>query len=83
MHGFIIDLRDNPGEILDSSVKISNLLLDIKYLFKNNFIVYTKGKNPYIQIGRKDSGSDISLVIIVDGGSIFASEMLCCCFKRS
>ena len=41
--GFIIDLRDNPGGLLDQSVKVAS-----HFLYHNRLIVYTQGReNPY------------------------------------
>lgn len=80
LYGFIIDLRNNPGGILDISVKISNLFLNSSSLFSNSLIVYTKGKNSSIQIKRNANGKDIldgiPLIILVNSGTASASEII-------
>ena len=70
--GLIIDLRDNPGGLLDQCKEIADELLA-----KNATIVYTKdnkGKKEYL----KSNGSalGIPLAVLVNKGSASASEIL-------
>jgi len=39
VNGFILDLRDNPGGLLDQSVKVAS-----HFLYRNRLIVYTQGR---------------------------------------
>lgn len=69
--GLILDLRDNPGGLVDQSLKIADMLMD------KNVIVYTedrKGNKEYHESDR--SRIDIPYVILVNGGTASASEIL-------
>jgi len=73
--GLILDLRNNGGGLLDEAVGIGELFLD-----KGKLIVYTKGKDEK-QIRKYFSQNeplykDKPLVILVDGGSASASEIV-------
>ena len=72
MRGLIIDLRANPGGNMDSVVKIAQMLLP------KGLIVYTEDK-----YGNRDEYScdgkrqfEDPLVVIIDGNSASASEIL-------
>lgn len=70
--GFILDLRSNPGGLLYSSAEIARMFLD------NATIVSTvdrKGESERLTANRQ-SLTDKPLVILVDGGSASASEIL-------
>ena len=69
--GIVLDLRDNPGGIIDSAAEIGDLLLP------ECVITYTVDKNG----GRTDFTSDseycsLPLAVLVNGGSASASELL-------
>lgn len=70
--GIILDLRNNPGGFLQSSVDIASRFLD-----KDLLVVSERGNN---NKEYKASGStvlkDIPVVILVNGGSASASEIL-------
>ena len=83
LRGLILDLRNNPGGLLDVSAHVANLFLDEKSTeqFKyNNVIVYTKGRIPGSDIELKVSGQDMTgglpLVILINNGSASASEIV-------
>ena len=80
LSGLIIDLRNNPGGLLVSSVKIANMFLDGKKLKHNKIISYTKSrakKFNYKEIAtNKDLTNNIPIVVIVNSGSASASEIL-------
>ncbi|TFB13014.1 S41 family peptidase [Candidatus Marinimicrobia bacterium MT.SAG.4] len=75
LEGVIIDLRDNPGGLLDAALKISDMFID-----KGELLVSTKGRirqmnkqhysktNPIID-------RNVELVVIVNAGSASASEI--------
>ncbi|MCQ2319366.1 MAG: S41 family peptidase [Bacteroidales bacterium] len=75
LKGFIIDLRGNGGGLLNEAVDIVNMFVP-----RNRLVVYTKGKVPqqngnyYTQNEPVDL--DIPLVILVNGSSASASEIL-------
>ncbi|NPA12848.1 MAG: S41 family peptidase [Aquificae bacterium] len=74
--GLIIDVRNNPGGLLASVVKISDMLLK-----EGDLIVYTKGRMPnaneeFYSQRKPIIPLDIPIVILVNRGSASASEIL-------
>ena len=73
--GYIIDLRGNGGGLLNEAVDISNLFVE-----KGQEIVTTKGKvadkNRVYSTSNPPVDVNIPLVILVDGQSASASEIL-------
>lgn len=81
LHGLVLDLRNNPGGLLDLSGKITDLFLDKDSTNKyNNLIVYTKGRIPNSDVSIKAKPNDIipgvPLVVLINGGSASASEIV-------
>ena len=72
--GLIIDLRNNPGGILDSAVAVSDLFLD------EGIIVTAAGRTPESRFKRDAEYGDImdggAVVVLVNGGSASASEIV-------
>lgn len=67
----VLDLRGNPGGLLDVCTKIADVFLD------KGTIVYTKykdGKKDYYYSDEKKE--DMPLVVLVNGGSASASEIV-------
>ncbi|QKQ24135.1 S41 family peptidase [Candidatus Ruthia endofausta] len=75
LSSLILDLRNNPGGILDSAVDISNLFLD-----KKGLVVYTKGRIPSSNLKFKIKSGDIMqglpIVVLINEGSASASEIV-------
>ena len=71
----VLDLRGNPGGLLNEAVNVCNLFVP-----KGEIIVTTKSKNPKYNNVYKTSNEpidlDIPLVIIVNGKSASASEIV-------
>lgn len=71
----VIDLRDNPGGSLEEAVDITNLFVP-----KGRKVVYTKGKqsgtNREYKTATEPVDSLMPLVVLVDGGSASAAEIL-------
>lgn len=71
----ILDLRGNPGGLLNEAVNICNLFVP-----KNEIIVTTKSKiekhNITFKTNREPVDTEIPLVVIVDGKSASASEIV-------
>lgn len=73
MKGLILDLRFNPGGLLDSAIKVSDLFLD------KGTIVSTKGR---AFADRSESatpaniGTDFPIILLVNEGSASASEIV-------
>ncbi|HWW61981.1 MAG TPA: S41 family peptidase, partial [Thermoanaerobaculia bacterium] len=75
MQKLVIDLRGNPGGLLDAAVGVSDHFLD-----KGQMIVYTKGRTPdsmaeYLAPGKHDK-IDVPIVLLVNRGSASASEIV-------
>ncbi len=73
--GYILDLRNNPGGLLDQSIDVANSFID------RGEIVSTRGRTPD-ETQRFDArpGGDLSggkpLVVLINGGSASASEIV-------
>ncbi|MEW8973500.1 MAG: S41 family peptidase [Tissierellaceae bacterium] len=71
VEGLIIDLRNNPGGLLNICAQIADELLG------EGDIVYTQDKNGNREYLRsKKSQTELPLVLLVNGGSASASEIL-------
>jgi carboxyl-terminal processing protease len=71
--GFVLDLRDNPGGLLDQAVKVADTWLD------EGLIVYTQGRVESQQQkyqARADGEGQYPLVVLVNAGSASASEIV-------
>jgi carboxyl-terminal processing protease len=70
--GYILDLRSNPGGLLTNAIHISDMFLD------SGFIVSTVDRDGYkeTQGANPDITTKKPIVIIIDGGSASASEIL-------
>lgn len=80
LKGLVIDLRNNPGGLLDSAVDVTNLFLDSRKLGYNKLIVYTKGRFPSAQFQAKATAEDVlrgaPIVVLINGGSASGSEIV-------
>jgi len=74
LKGLILDLRNNPGGVLNGSVDVSDIFLD------NGLIVYTQGRIKDSQLRFSATRGDIlngaPMVVLVNGGSASASEIV-------
>lgn len=75
MQKLVLDLRGNPGGLLDAAVGVSDHFLE-----KGQMIVYTKGRTPdsaqeYTAPGKHEK-FDLPLVVLVNRGSASASEIV-------
>lgn len=71
--GLIIDLRGNPGGLLDEAINMSDLFLD------ESVIVFTKdrtGTKNYYNAKDGQIIREIPMVVLIDGGSASASEIV-------
>lgn len=74
LDGLILDLRNNPGGLLQSAVEVTN-----RFVAKGSLIVYTKGRKPTQNMSFKakaDPITNIPLIVLVNGGSASASEIV-------
>ena len=72
--GFVLDVRSNPGGLLNQSVKVSDIFLE------RGEIVSTRGRNKEdMQRYRAKKGDQINgqpLIVLINGGSASASEIV-------
>jgi len=75
MKALILDLRNNPGGLLDSAVKVAE-----KFVEKGKLIVYTKGRQPVQNIEFTAASShpilNLPMVILINDGSASGSEIV-------
>ena len=71
--GIVIDLRGNPGGILEEAFNMSNLFLP-----KGKELLSVRGRGEFQKFvaNNEPLASDIPLVVLVDGGSASASEIV-------
>ncbi len=72
--GIVLDLRNNPGGLLDQAVELTNLFVD------EGVIVSQKGRNKSDDISysaiKKATITNLPLVVLVNEGSASASEIV-------
>ena len=72
--GLIIDVRNNPGGVMNASVEMASNFLD------GGLVVYTKGRHPEsMNTYNAEPGeliADVPIVVLVNGGSASASEIV-------
>jgi carboxyl-terminal processing protease len=74
LKGLVIDLRNNPGGLLDEAVKVSDEFLE------EGLIVYTQGKLEGQQMSftaqPNENPHDYPIIVLVNGGSASGSEIV-------
>ncbi|SDF81845.1 carboxyl-terminal processing protease [Limimonas halophila] len=74
LNGYVLDLRDNPGGLLDEAVDVADLFL------REGRIVSTHGRHPdshqYFDAGGSHVATDAPVVVLVNGGSASAAEIV-------
>ena len=74
LNGLVLDLRNNPGGVLNAAVSVSDAFLE------KGIIVYTEGRmdDAKLTFSAKDSDilDGIPLVVLVNAGSASASEIV-------
>ena len=74
MSGLILDLRNNPGGVLQSAVQVAD------HFLTKGLIVYTKGRiaNSELRFSADpaDASENVPLVVLINGGSASASEIV-------
>ncbi|MGJ0516503.1 MAG: S41 family peptidase [Methylomicrobium sp.] len=74
MKGLVLDLRNNPGGVLNAAVEVSDAFL------KNGLIVYTKGRIENSEMRFSAAGEDLlngaPMVVLINAGSASASEIV-------
>src|SRR6476469_8665581 len=74
LKGFVIDLRNNPGGLLDQAISVSDTFLD------QGAIVLTKGRNLEETQRSNARPGDLTdgqkIIVLINGGSASASEIV-------
>ncbi len=74
LKGLVIDLRNNPGGVLLAAVSVADIFIDA------GLIVYTNGRTDdadlRYQASRPDLTEGLPIVVLVNGGSASASEIV-------
>ena len=74
LKGLVLDLRNNPGGVLNGAVSVSDAFL------RDGLIVYTEGRVKNSQMRFKAGPDDVldgaPIVVLVNGGSASASEIV-------
>jgi len=74
LHGFVIDLRNNPGGLLDQAISVTDAFLE------RGEIVSTRGRDEANASRVNATAGDITdgtpLVVLINGGSASASEIV-------
>jgi carboxyl-terminal processing protease len=80
MKALVLDLRDNPGGLLEQAVKVCELFLP-----RNQLIVSTRGQRAEEQATFRTSSrgryADLPMVVLVNEGSASASEIVAGCLQ--
>ena len=74
VNGFVIDLRNNPGGLLNQAIAVSDAFLDA------GEITSTRGRNPNDgqrwNARKGDLAEGLPIVVLINGGSASASEIV-------
>ncbi|HSQ87092.1 MAG TPA: S41 family peptidase [Desulfobacterales bacterium] len=74
LKGLIIDLRDDPGGLLDQAIKVSDLFIEKGTILS---IKGRRGKNTQIYKASENTiKRDYPIVLLINGGSASASEIV-------
>ena len=74
LNGLVLDLRNNPGGVLQAAVEVTD------HFLKKGLIVYTEGRiaNSELRFSADplDASEGVPLVVLINGGSASASEIV-------
>ena len=72
--GIVLDLRSNPGGVLDEAVRLTDLFL------RQGPVVSVVGRHPasrqYFVASGKSTVPDVPMIVLINGGSASASEIV-------
>jgi carboxyl-terminal processing protease len=75
LKGLVLDLRNNPGGLLDQAIKVSDIFLP-----KNSLIVSIKGRaieeRKYLDLIDEQLIANLPVVVLINEGSASASEIV-------
>ncbi|WP_227369242.1 S41 family peptidase [Halomonas sp. M20] len=74
LKGLILDMRNNPGGVLDSAIEVADAFLD------SGLVVYTEGRLPdsdmRFSATPTTAAPDVPMVVLINGGSASAAEIV-------
>lgn len=81
LSGLVLDLRNNPGGLLDSAIQISDAFLGKNKSGKKELIVYTQGRLPgskftAMSTNLTDILNNAPMIVLINNGSASASEIV-------
>lgn len=80
LKGLVLDLRNNPGGLLDSAIQVSDAFLGSDRNGKQEMIVYTQGRLPGSKFTAVAKPGDIlnnaPMVVLINNGSASAAEIV-------
>lgn len=80
LKGLIIDVRNNPGGVLQSATAVTDLFLDARKLGPNPLIVYSKDRTGKITYVAKADNIDVlntaPIIVLINRGSASGAEIL-------
>jgi carboxyl-terminal processing protease len=80
LRGIILDLRDNPGGLLEPSVKVADDFLDSRKLTTNKLIIYTIGYPNSKRVNYYATDGELlpkmPIVVLINSGSSSAAEIV-------
>lgn len=80
LKGLVLDLRNNPGGLLDSAIQVSDAFLGEDKSGKQELIVYTEGRLPGSKFTALANPGDVldnaPIVVLINNGSASASEIV-------
>lgn len=80
LQGLVLDLRNNPGGLLDSAIQVSDAFIHNDNQGKEELIVYTEGRLPGSKFTAIAKPGDIldnaPIVVLINNGSASGSEIV-------
>ena len=85
LSGLVLDLRNNPGGVLDSAVEVTDLFLDNKSIGYNRTITTAKERSMKVMQSYKAKTPDITnnlpLAVVINSGSASGAEIMAAALK--
>lgn len=74
LEGLVLDLRNNPGGVLDGAIEVADAFLD------SGLIVYTEGRladsDMHFSATSRTAVPEVPMVVLINGGSASAAEIV-------
>jgi carboxyl-terminal processing protease len=80
LKGVILDLRNNPGGVLEAAIDVSDIFLDVNKVGYDKVIVTTKGRNAALnsvgKVTTPDHTQGVPVVVLINHGTASAAEIV-------